>query len=301
MVQFNPDGTIKPDPPQEVEARYGFVGQMAKTIPELRGILDRAVREQWTTDRFIMEVSNTNWYRTNGAAMREWMTLEATDPKTAWEKKTHGKRDVYAIASEMGITMTDKQLEEAFYYRQWSGGQSEAHFRQWLAHQYFDASKFDWENGTGLAAEYASQLDTLRQNYGMPDSEKTPWVTENLQLMMEGKQTLEGLQIAARHYASSKYSAFTEQFEAGMSVKDVALPYMDSYRRLLEQDANKGLQDDLLQKALTFKSEKGQAMATWQFEEMLRKDQRWAVTTNAKDSMAELLQEIGSNFGYFAK
>lgn len=300
MVQFNPDGTIKPETPQDVEARYGQVAQMAKSVPELKAILDQATREQWTTDRFIMAVSNTQWYKQNGSGVREWVALETTDPQTARDKLGHGKGDIQAIANEMGIPMSDAQLEQAFFFRQFSGGMSDQNFRNYLARTYFDAYNFDWVNGSGQAAEYASQLDTLRQNYGMPDGEEYSWVRDNLNKVMRGEQTMEGMAIAARAYASSKYTAFTEQIERGMTVYDLAQPYMDSYRNILEQDVNKGLSDQLIQKAMQF-NDGGRALPVWEFEKQLRQDERWSKTHNAQSAMSQVLTKIGQDFGYVAR
>lgn len=297
MAGFNPDGSYRPDTPQDVEARYGFVGQMAKSVPELRGILDRATREQWTTERFIMEVSNTGWYRTHGADVREWQTLEATDPATAHMRKTHEKGNIAAIANEMGIHMTDAQLEQAFFMKQFGGNLSDQNFRNYLGRTFFDAYKMDWNSGTGLAAEYASKIGDMRHAYGMPDSDEFSWTRDALNQIMRGDNTVDGLILQAKAYAKTKYSAFTERIEAGETMNDIALPYMESYRRLLEAAPNTGLQDNQLQKALTF-NEGGTAMSNWQFEQELRKDARWGKTTNAKESMADFITQLGQDWGF---
>jgi hypothetical protein len=289
-----------PPSPEDIKARYGFVGQMAQAVPEVNTILQQAMKEQWTTDRFLMAVANTNWWKTNGQAVREWTVMQATDPQTARDRQAHITGDIYARASAMGINLTPQQAEQAFYFIQFSGGMSDQNINDYLGRTYFNAYNFDWTKGTGKASEYASQLDQMRHAYGMPDGQEYNWVRDELNAVMQGGQTIEGARLAAIAYAKSKYSQFSERLEGGETMMDIARPYMDTYQKVLEQ-APSGINDAMIDKALQARGADGKPVEqpTWQFEQTLRQDPRWSKTDNAKSWMSNFINKVGTDMGFF--
>ncbi|MGH3671543.1 MAG: hypothetical protein ACRDSH_13050 [Pseudonocardiaceae bacterium] len=274
---------------------------MAKSNPELAGILAQASKEQWTTDRFLMTVANTNWWKTNGQAVREWTSLQATDPQTARDRQGHITGDIYARASAMGINLSPQQAEQAFYFIQFSGGMSDQNINDYLGRTFFNAYDFDWQKGTGKASEYAQQLDQMRHAYGMPDGQEFNWVRDELNAIMQGGQTIDGARLAAISYAKSKYSQFSERLEGGETMMDIARPYVDTYSKILETAPNAGLDDSLIQKALQARGADGKPaeQPTWKFEETLRQDPRWAKTDNAKEWMGNFVTKVGTDMGFF--
>lgn len=287
-----------PKNPANIRAKYGFVAEMAKSIPELRGILGRATKEQWTTDRFLMAVANTKWWKSNNAAVREWQTLESTDPATARTRKAHIKGDIWTRAQALGIDMNDAQQNQAFWFVQFSGGMSEENIDAYLGRTFFNAHNVPWNKLHGAAAEHAQELDSLRQAYRMPDSKGDKWTRDMLNTIMAGKQTVEGAGIVAKSYAHSRYGQFSERLEAGETMTDIARPYMDAAGELLE--SNVDIWDELMNKALEARDDQGQpkVMTTWELEQETRKDQRWGKTNNAHDRMAEVVNQIGEDWGF---
>lgn len=301
MTAPKPPPGQDPHNPANIEARYGFVGQMAKTIPELRGILQQASREQWTTDRFLMTVANTNWYKTNGAAVREWMTLEATDPQTARDRKGHLIGDIYARANRLGIRMSPQQAEQAFYFIQFSGGMSEENIDGYLGRTFFDAYSPQFD-ALGEAGEFFQGLDQMRHAYGMDDEAAYRWVRDNLNSIMRGETTIEAVKHKAINYARSRWSQYAERLEAGETMLDIAQPRIDVYRDLLEQDPASGIHDPLIMQSLEARGPDGKPVdePTWAFAQRVRKDARWGKTNNAKQSMAEFVTKLGQDWGFVA-
>lgn len=294
---------VAPPPnPADIQARYGFVGQMAKSVPEINNILQQAMREQWTTDRFLMTVANTNWWKTNGQAVREWQVLEATDPQTARDRKGHITGDLYARASKMGISLTPQQAEQAFYFTQFSGGMSEENINNYLARTYFDPYQ-DWNQLHGQAAEIAQQISDTGWAYGWRDFDHYDDSRRMLKGILSGEDSAEGFGIKMRAYAKAMYPGFANEIEGGMTVRDIAAPYIDRQAELLETSKTGiDLKDPLLNKALQARGADGAPapMAIWQYEQQVRQDPRWAKTNNAKDSMAQFLGKLGKDWGYTA-
>jgi hypothetical protein len=89
--------------------------------------------------------------------------------------------------------------------------------------------------------------------------------------------------------------------DQGMTVKQIASPYMQSYSQLLETDVDAvDMHDPLIQQALQGTPDKqGQvAMKTvYEFEKSLRKDSRWLGTKNAKTEMTNAAMGMAKDWG----
>lgn len=301
MTAPKPPPGQDPANPANIAARYGFVGAMAKQIPELNGLLSQATREQWTTDRFLMAVANTKWYKTNGSAVREWMTLEATDPQTAKDRKGHITGDLYARANRLGIQLSPAQAEQAFYFVQFSGGMSEDNIDSYLGRTFFNAYSKTF-NAQGQAGEFFQTLDEMRHSYGMDDKAAYNWVRDGLNQVMRGETTVDALKHKAINYARSRWSQYAERLEGGETMIDIAKPKVDVYKQLLEQDPASGINDPLIMQSLEARGADGKPVdePTWAFAQRVRKDQRWGKTVNAKDSMAEFVGKLGKDWGFTA-
>lgn len=288
-----------PNNPDNIKARYGFVGSMANAVPELNGILQQATREQWTTDRFLMAVAGTDWYKKNGAAVREWVTLEQTDPATATARKNALMGDIQARGLALGLQMNSSQIEQSFYAIQFSGGMSQENIDDYLGRNFFDPATYNWNSTQGKVAENVAGLSTLVEDYGMGDSGKQ-WATDQITKIMRGEQTVQGAQVSAIQYAASKYSPYADRIRAGESVKQIAQPYMDTMTQLLEQPVSAGVNDPMIQKALQNVGPNGQpsVLPTYQFATQLRQDPRWGSTNNAKDAAAQFILKVGKDNGF---
>jgi hypothetical protein len=53
-----------------------------KSQPELMKLLNSAVSDQWTTDKFTAELKNTGWWKNNSASARQAQVQAKTDPAT---------------------------------------------------------------------------------------------------------------------------------------------------------------------------------------------------------------------------
>src|SRR4051812_25471954 len=94
----------RPDPsPEDIKASYGFVALLADEVPEINDLLVQAIQDQWTPDRFIMSVANTDWYRDTPPAEREWITKQVSDPAGAEADIQKGMARMMADLQEIGI------------------------------------------------------------------------------------------------------------------------------------------------------------------------------------------------------
>lgn len=307
-----PGATQTPAPsPDAIKASFGFVGSMAQSIPELKGVLDQAIREQWTSDRFIMAVSASNWYRSNADHAREFITQQAVDPATAEANLVRASGDIWTFAWQQGIQLNDSQAREAAMWKIMNPTATEDATRVHLARTYFNPN-MDWNKLNGTAATAARQIQEIGRNYGWDDFENYDASRDWLGKIMRGESDVEGFQRAMIDYAKVKYPGLHDQLMAGASVKDLAQPYIDAYSKTLEVPATSvnWYDDKLVQEAMQTQGQPGNSgkgvesngtMPIYQFQQKLREDPRWKFTDNAVSSTGSLLEKIGKDWGFIGQ
>jgi hypothetical protein len=304
-------GTPAPSP-DAIKASYGFVGAMADAIPELKGILNQAIDQQWTSDRFIMAVSASNWYRTNADHAREFATLQQVDPATANANLVRASGDIWTFAWKNGITLDDNQAREAAMWKIMNPTATEDATLVHLSRTYFDPHQ-DWNKLTGTAAKYAADIQNIGRAYGWDDWDNYDSSRDLLGQMMRGELDENGLQRKMVDYAKVKYPGLEDQLLAGATLKDLAQPYVDAYSKTLEVPASSvnWYDDKLVTEAMQYRPDNGGnggknvqsngTMPIYQFQQKLREDPRWRKTDNAISATGDVISQIGKDWGFIGQ
>ena len=301
--------TYRPDPPkpEDIRAQYGFVATLARQVPEINSLLDRATRENWTTDRFSMEVANTGWWKTTDNPTRQWIVQQVADPATARQEKQAGGQLVAAMGKELGFygnVLGPQEAEDMWLYSRLHGF-SERQTRAYM----FGVLKSRTDGIHDISGEYGqviNQMRTLAGQYGYDvrdEGELRNWAGEVMGAGT-GANTVDGWKSKMQSFAKVKYAAFADQIDAGQTVQDIAAPYVQAYREVLEQDPSKGFLDPTIDRALQSgapstpeqKVARG-AVPLWEFKEGLRRDPRWGQTANAREAVGGTLTALGKMFG----
>lgn len=289
--------------PEDVKASYGFVALLAQTVPEIGALMQQAVNEKWTADRFQLAVANTNWWKNTDAATRQWVTQQAADPASADAALRDGGMQLQTMAAGMGFAdnvFDTGQAREAWLYSKLHGftdQQTKAYIAQLAIPNTVGLPQVGGEFG-----KWMNDFRTIGANYGYPpdqtDRLMKEWAVDS---WAGGTGDLSGFEQEMRNYAKAKYAPFADRIDAGATVRDIAQPYVDAYSQILEvnpQDVD--LNDNLMQKWLQGTSEAGKppvAVPVWQAAQDLRKDPRWQYTHNAWQSAATAVNSIGRAFG----
>lgn len=120
---------------------------------------------------------------------------------------------------------------------------------------------------------------------------------QQLALIDAGKLTLNDAAASFKAAALAQYPSLKAQFDAGLTVDDVASAGKKAIANILERDINTISNDDpLVQKYLQGTNGKG-VIPMYEYESMLRKDPSWQFTNNAHSTFADLAMNIGRLFG----
>lgn len=162
---------------------------------------------------------------------------------------------------------------------------------------------YNGEPVSGQAAQYQDQLNQLYTEYGLPLNQDR--MDNRVQRLLSGQVTMDAYVHNVQQTAKSLYPSIAAQLDGGMTVKEIADPYIQTMANLLEVDPNTlSLSTPLIRKALqgtvTVQNGKSTASSTplWQFEQQVRQDPRWWSTDNAHSQVADILTQIGKDWGF---
>lgn len=287
-----------------LKASYGFVALLAQRVPAIRTLMQRAIQQKWTGERFQMEVANTGWWKRTPAAQRQWITQQVADPASANKAMQTGANQIAQLAGRMGVS---KGMSNGLARSMWLTSQLNGYTDDQLQAYVFNtlSGKQPLDSAGGQFGDLINQAREMAANMGYAPTDLEARIREAASRGMHyGDESQSGLsqwETNLKAYAKAKYTAFADRIDQGETVRDIAQPYMDTYAQILEvnpQDV--GLGDALLQRALQGKTEAGKppaATPVWQFEQDLRKDPRWGYTNNAKQAAADVANTVGKAFG----
>jgi hypothetical protein len=277
----------------EMAASYGYTLAFFNSNPELKSLLSRATSANYSVARFVAELQNTNWFRTSSESFRKYQALKSGDPATFASQLNALAAHIWNAGGEMGATLdatTVNQLSHQAMQLGWNEDQLKRVLNTMV-------TAVDGHY-TGMAGVAEKQFQGLADDYGVTISPDTlrDWVRRTSLGVDDPRAT----ELRIQQMAMSKYTALKDRIAAGETVRQIADPYIQSYSKLLETAPESvGLNDNMIQRALTARDPKGQptTQTLYDFENSVRNDPRWAKTKNAQDSMSATASKILQTFG----
>jgi hypothetical protein len=281
-----------------LSAQYGYAAAFFNSDPELASLISQAVQGQWTPDKFRAAFMASNWYRGHSADFREWFELSARDPAEANDRVADQMIKIKALANQSGISIDPTRLRQMA---------TDSLMWKWpdAMLQEMVAAEWTYKPGgtTGGAASLETRVRQLANDYGIDvsNTQMADWVGGSL----AGRYTEDHLNDFVRDIARSKYPGLNGYIDAGMTVRQIAAPYIQSYSSILEQSPDVvSLNDPSIQRALQGVPAKDgtppvKAVSLYDFERDLRRDPRWLKTKNARESVTTSALGILRDWGIY--
>lgn len=284
---------------QQALDQYGFVGVLVKNNPELKGLFNRAVTEEWNSARFERELANTPWWKRLNERKRQVAVMQATDPATWNTTFGNKKNEIHALANRMGITLTSGAQIDSWAKAAIENDWDENALRTFL----MDRGKPTFAKANGgyvnEAGQIESQVRSTYSAYGIPLSQGR--VDQIVKGVIGGRATIDGLVNEARSAAKKQYAQFAQEIDAGLTIADIADPYRQTMANTLElPDTEITLNDPAIKRALMNVGPDGKAATKplYQFERELKEDPRWQRTKQAHNEYSTVLQQVGKDWGF---
>lgn len=284
---------------QEAATRYGYAVTFFQSVPELLTLFNRAMAEQWTPERFAGAFQDTAWYKTHSEAYRQIYAQKIQDPATYQQNVAQQKASIQDTAGALGVQLdavTVSKLTDDSLAQGWTPQQLRNHL----------ATLVKVVQGTGHFAGQAGDIEgdlrRMAESYALPISDAT--LLARVRGIAGGDSTLNDYQAQLMSQAQMMYPGYAEQIKNGMTLRDIANPYIEQMAQLMEMDpANITMFDQNIQQALMGKGQKGAdgkevGFSMYDFQQQMRRDPRWSKTKQAQDVTSAAMLKVLSDFGF---
>ena len=300
-----------------VASEYGSIDTIFKTDPGLQELLRKAIGkdgvpntdDDLTVDQFTNELENTDWFKTNASSVRQrgfykrqfddlvkkggnledlYKTteygrgLKFTQQVIADEIKKVGatltpeeidliSRDIYDLGYENQKAIVSQRIRAKINYK--PGGIVSGEAGENLA----DLRKTAKANGLDLEKNFGSSIQGWLQNLAQGESVET------------FKQIIRS---TAKLGLPEKAAALLDQ---GVDLDTIYSPYKRLMASVLEINPETiSLDDQVLRSAIGPDKE----MSLYDYQKMLKKDNRWQFTNQAKEEVSDTALRVLRDFGF---
>lgn len=300
-----PEATAAAAAPQlsddELASRYGYAVTFLRSIPEVYSIFKQAVSGQWTAEKFAGAFQGTQWYRTHGQAYRQAYEQQMDDPATWAENTRKQSSSIADNAAAMGVKLDAASLNKLVtdsLVNGWTDNDLKNHLGL-LVQAVGNTGHYG-----GTAGDMEGDLRKMTSDYGQQVSDQT--LLSVIRSISSGDSTENDYKAVVQKRAQDMYPGYNDELQRGMSLRDVADPYIESMAQTLELNPQQiELMDPTIQYAMMAKGAPGgdgkpQSFSMYDFQKKLRADPRWAKTKQAQDATSSAATKVLSDFGFFA-
>ena len=300
-----------------VANEYGSIDTIFKTDPGLQALLRKAIGkdgvpntdDDLTPDQFVKELENTDWFKTNAGPVRQRgfykrqfdeLVAGGSDPEELYKTTEYGRglkntqqviadeivkvggnlspedietlsRDIYDLGYENQKAIVSQRIRAKISYK--PGGIVSGQAGENLA----DLRKTAKANGLDLEKNFGDSVQGWLQKLSQGESIET------------FKQIIRG---SAKIGLPEKVSSLLDQ---GVDLDTVYNPYKRLMASVLEINPETiTLDDSVLRSAIGPDKE----MSLYDYQKMLKKDNRWQYTNQAKEEVSNTALRVLRDFGF---
>lgn len=274
-----------------LRSQYPLVAAVITAVPELSNLFNQAVNQNWSTDRFIAAVQNSQWWQTHSDTARQLFALMLSDPATYNQQINNLEATLNNFAAQLGAQPTQQQLLNLAVDALTNGyDQNQDMLRQKFAQYITPVSGLHF---AGEAGSDETQLRSAMLSLGVFLPE--PTLDQNLRNIVAGNTDVNAIIAQLRTQAAKQYPAYAQQINQGINTSDIADPYIQQAQQLLEQGPGQiNIQNPLIQQVLTAPS----PVSLTDFENNVRQNPAWLQTANARDAVMSTAHQVLQNFGF---
>lgn len=293
---LGPDG--KPDPAAAM-AQYGFIAELAKTVPDIKRVLTQAINGGWTTEKFTAAIQTTAWWKKTAVNQRQNEILKATDPQAYREKRQGVLDTIVILGRQLGVPQDNPKIEK-LADRALAMGWNQDEIKRYVA---ADIKVTGTSTNSGAAAVTVDALKSEASDWMVPLSDATlqTWTRQ----ILSGDVPADAFTSYLKTQAKSLMPALADDIDRGVTVKQYVAPYAEYAGQILERDPNTidFLHDPKMSKALFTvdpKTNQRTPMSLADWQTYLRGLPDYQKTAKAKESAADFATSLATTFGKVA-
>lgn len=205
---------------------YGFGTDFLNANKAIKNLVDKAVKNEYTPERFADELRQTGWWKNKSDAQRRYELSKVENPGELASSIGTAKDSVKNLSVRLGVYLTGAQVTNIA--TSWvKNDLSESEVRNLVGKKYTAKSSGNaMQRGTaGAAGAARAQLNEAVRNYGMTFSRK--WLTGATRNIARGVRTVSDYEGYIREQAARQFKAIAPDIREGRTVREILDPYMN--------------------------------------------------------------------------
>lgn len=276
---------------------YGLAASFMESDPELANIYSEAVAGTWSTDQFQAALQNTDWWKANSDSARKMLQEKYADPSQYQQDIQNKTTELTDLASKLGVHLSATGLASLADLSLVTN-MNDTQINGYLS-KYLELSQ------QGHFSGYAGQVELGVREYaremGVPLTDS--YVESAVSGIVSGTDSLQARRANIQTIAEQSFPAYASLIKQGVTVGQIAAPYLATQAKLWETDPNKiDLFDPTLRGALQSTTAQGQdaipsQLPLYDFEKQLRSNPKWLGTNNAREAVTSTANQVLSDMG----
>ena len=323
-----PSGAKKPSKFEDLISRtefwYNLPDYIFSVNPALKDILVKAVDQDWDEAKFLAAAQQTPWWQQNSAAIRTRIVDKAKYDELRGQGLDVSKTDyaldsgairrkIQNLAQQKGAKLSENQLDQivAQAYNGFLENDSLALTK--LISPYIGQIPAILKGATGISTTYSGEalqnyqaLQNIARQNGFKLTDILPNIStattggnlDNavLQKIANGELDVNAIAQNARMLAAAGQPQYVRDLLGqGYDLSAIYAPYRNTMASVLEINPDQiDLNDPTLRMGITDKGD----MNLYDYNRLLRKDNRWQYTKQANDEASNAVQQVLKDFGF---
>ena len=251
--------------------------------------------DEWSEDKFKLELKKTNWYQTRSASQQEWDTLE-NDParKAEYDSRiAEAKSALKASADSMGATISDADLTKLAresLRNDWKDSQVRSAVSAYVG--YTTDPTTGIKSLFGEAGTNEDDLRTYAEKMGV--SVTDDWVLQNVKNAASTGAGIDASKDWIRSRSKEKYGIWANDLnDPNTTVDDLSYNYRTTMANMLEIGIDEvDMNNPMIQQIMMNGDGSGNKATLFDFQKQLRLDPRWAKTKTAQEQSTNVVNSV---------
>lgn len=277
---------------------YGWIVTLYDSVPALQSVIDKAVAEKWTENRFLNAIRSTEWFKSKQQSELSYIELKNSQPAEFAAQIQDRQNQIDSYAKSLGFSLNDQQLNrlanQALRFA-WS----DQELAQYVGTEITRKPKEDGEKVRLNESQVAVNLNNLAGRYGISLTNKDlrGYATQVIKGEMSEQQITDNF----RNLAKTLYPSLTNQLDQGMTISDVSQPYQNIAAQILEVDPSTiDISKPKYGKLFDFSPQpNGQSrmMSQAEWTKYIRSLPEWKRTDNYRQAYSSMATNLAKVFG----
>lgn len=317
------DTTLTGDIFAQAQSKFGGIDEVFKTNDELKKLLTDAITGKWQEDRFIRELENTKWFKTNAGPIRQRgfykrqydslvSALKNDDPNYQTKIDELNKTSEWGRGLENAVETVTEEWTKQY------GTPTAADLitiKSIASELYQYANEADvvkirnlvlskpkrFSSTSILGGDQGENINSLKSVAAANGLDLTKDFGTSIQTWLDRLakgESIETIKSIIRNTAKTTWGVndrISNLLDQGVDLETIYSPYKTRMANILEIAPSTISFNDLASKGIIGgKEEKN----LYDFEKELRKDSRWQYTANAREDVSNSALKVLKDFGF---